>query len=245
MFALSAIAASTGQPEGEEDLSLSGRWEPPAIDGSGRPVDLHFDVEAHRYGWAGLWMRFFSAQPSFNAIAYQIIRRPAFTDSDVPRYLLHRAVVRQDHTMVAGHDITAANYSATTKSDVDAGNVTSPRVSLVLLENVVDFGVRLYVYDPNAFATDDTPRGLRLIFPSKNNEDLDDEERVYEGNSRHGGFSSRYPDVVEIYLRVLDQEGADALYRAEEIEPGESYESIVEKHGRVYRRMVRIPAADS
>lgn len=244
MFALSAIAATAPQTD-EEDKSLSDRWVNPKVQGAGRLSTLHFSVADHHYGWAGLWMRFFSSQPSFNAVGYQIIRRPAYTNSTVSRYLLHRTVVRQDHTMLAGYDITSSNYSGKTASDVDAANIASPRVSLVLLENVVDFGVRLYVYEAGFAETADTPKGLRLIFPSSNDKDLDDTERWFKGESRGGATATRYPDVVEVYLRVISDEGAELLRRSEDVEAGASYAVIVAEHAKVYRRLIRIPGSDT
>lgn len=243
MFAVSAVAsAGATLVGGEIDVEHSGRWEPVTNTEMGRPVSSHFDPMSHRYGWAGVWLRFFSAQPSVNAIAYQLIRRPAYTDSEIPRYLLHRSVVRQDYTLKAGFDITTGDYEANANSSyLNAPQVRHPQVRHAILANVVDFGVRLYVFDEGADGTDFTPDGLTLIFPEVSGSDLDLQTRIHYGKTHEGTeLSERYPDVVEVYLRVLSQRGADLLYRSEELEAGDDFETIVERHSRVYRRMIRI-----
>lgn len=243
MLAVSAISETGNDVYA---ITFSGRWEEPSNEGTGRPGTMHFDPANHRYGYAGVWLRFFTAAPSVNAVGYQIIRRPPFANSDEPRYLLHRAVVRHDNTLEAGFDITSANYNASPTSDVSAGVVESPWLTSSLLEDVVDFGVRFYVFDENFSGNDDAPAGLRLIFPSANNEDLDANEKEHIASTHsHDSLSASYPDVIEVFMRVLDDAGADALMYSEEIEAGESYESIVSRHGRVYRRMIRMPGKES
>ncbi|MBK1876531.1 PulJ/GspJ family protein [Pelagicoccus mobilis] len=250
MLAVTAIPKSV---EDGFDVSFSGRWQTESTEGTGNPVDahlrasgLHFDPENHRYGYAGVWLRFFSAAPNLNAIGYQIVRRPAFTSSSEPRYLLHRAVVRQDNTLEAGFDITSTAYNAAPSSDISAGVVESPWLTNVLLEDVVDFGIRMYVFDESFNGNDDAPKGLRLIFPSANNVDLDSNETEHLASTHaESAFSTNYPDVVEIYLRVLDDAGARSLIYSEEVEAGEPYETLIGQHGRVYRRMVRLPGKES
>lgn len=244
MFAASAISRTDSEVP---DYTFSTRWDLATIANSGRPSDLHFDAINHHYGWAGLWVRFFTSSPSMNAVGYQIIRRPAFSDSNEPRYLLHRVVVRQDNTIAAGFGIASGNYSGTATSEVGAAAIEQPWVSSVFLEDVVDFGLRLYVFDPSIDASEDSPEGLRLIFPSSDDATLDSTEHEHLASTwmvTDDDYSVRYPDVVEVFIRVLDDVGSDLLYRAQEIEAGESYEEIVEKHSRVYRRMIRLPGRE-
>lgn len=246
MFAVSAIS-KTGNDS--YNYSFSGRWEDVSIEGAGRPEGWHFDPDEHRYGWAGSWLRFFSAAPSINAVGYQIVRRSAFSDSEMPLYLLHRAVVRHDKTLEAGFDITrieedgeSAGYGENSGNQNWAGEVTHPVLTSVLIEDVVDFGVRLYVFDEGFIGDDHSPQGLKLIFPVVSSDgSIDTTETEHIAQSWSAGMGTRYPDVVEIFLRVLDDVGSEALHQAEEVEAGRSYEGIVEEHSRVYRRMVRLP----
>ncbi len=248
MFALSAIAKDAADPY---RYDFSDRWE--GIADSARPAAWHFDPKLHRYGWAGSWLRFFTAAPSFNAVGYQLIRRPAFSDSKVDRYLLHRSIVQQDYTLDAGFDITSSRYSKDSalyeeleKTESSPYALQSPWVSSVILEDVVDFGLRLYVFDENFPGTDDSPRGLRLIFPADSNGKLSSSDKEHVADSLSGtNYASRYPEVMEVFLRVLDDVGSDLLARLEDGEDVLSYEEILEKHSRFYRRMIRLPGRES
>ncbi|MBD5779707.1 prepilin-type N-terminal cleavage/methylation domain-containing protein [Pelagicoccus sp. NFK12] len=236
MFALSAIAKGDDDPY---QVSFSNRWQD--IDESARPAEWHFDPGQHRYGWAGSWLRFFTAAPSFNAVGYQVIRRPAFGDSSVDRYLLHRSLIRQDNTIAGGFDIVNGNY----QDGTTANAIASPRLDSAILEDVVDFGLRLYVFDESMSGTDDSPRGLRLVFPADANGNLDINDKEHLGSTLTGNnFGSRYPEVAEVFLRVLDDVGADLLIRLEAGETVSDYNEIVEKHSRLYQRMVRLPGRE-
>jgi len=234
MFALSIL------PRGQRD----GNWDLAALEGSARPEDLHYDPVAHHYGWAGSWLRFFSAVPSLNAVGYKLVRRSAYADSSQPLYLLYRPVVRHDRTLDAGLDITAADYLGGASSSSDSGVIGRPWRDNLLLEDVVDFGLRLFVVDEAAPPTDYAPGGLRMIFPV-----LDGSGDIVAGVTEHLGQSfskeapdaQRYPDVVEVYIRVVDDVGAEKLLRSQEVEAGQSYETIVASHGRLYSRTIWLP----
>jgi hypothetical protein len=163
----------------------------------------------------------------------------------VPRgYLLHRAEVRpatennRPGTLEAGFNLdpTPAQptlYSqrspgSTSNNDGTAygdpfglkvpGTNTPPRnLDAVIADNVIDFGVRCYVRDPNA------PGGLRLVFPA-----ADEAGRL--GNSAAArlrgqlpsgspvtaeNFNLHFPEVIDVMIRVLTDEGAAALANVE------------------------------
>lgn len=236
MLAVSAIAKDS---DDVFKASFSNRWD--GLDESARPSSEHFDPDNHQYGWAGSWVRFFTASPSVNAVGYQVIRRSAFSNSTHPKYLLHRSLIRHDNSVTQSFDITSENYrdGNTTKA------LESPRLDGVILEDVVDFGVRLYVFDENFGGKDDSPNGLRLIFPSDAGGDLSATDKEHLASVLSGNdFGARYPDVVEILLRVLDDVGAGMLLRLEEGDTANRYEDIVAKHSRLYRRMVRLPGRE-
>lgn len=236
MFAVSAVAKES---EDAVKYDFSGRWE--QISKSARPEGDHFSPEAHQYGWAGSWLRFFTSSPSFNAVGYQLIRRKAFGDSQRRRYLLHRTLVRHDNTLVGGLDIVEGVFA-----DGNTGNaIESPRLDSILLEDVIDFGVRLYVFDDAAPVQEGVPEGLRLIFPATVLGAVDETDTEHIATDLSGSISSqRYPEVVEIFVRVLDDVGSELLHRLEEGDADLVYSDIVESHARLYRRTVRMPGRE-
>lgn len=238
MFAVSAISKTAGV--GIVDYTFSTRWV--GISKTLRPATTHFDPANVHYGWAGSWLRFFSSAPSFNAVGYQIIRRSAFSNSNEPKYILHRSVINHANTIEGGVDIVNGVYAY---GNIDYG-LSMPSLDAVLLEDVIDFGVRLYVFDPTFAGSVDSPDSLRLIFPANANS-LVDATDVEHTATRFDGtnYQVRYPDVVEVFLRVLDDAGAAALYDLEELGIGTlTYDEIVARHSKVYRRMIRLPGKE-
>lgn len=241
MFAVSAISKSDLLPQ---NASRWNRWL--GVADSARPESYHFDPASNRYGWAGAWLRFFTAAPSFNAVGYHVARRRAFDNTtSLPKYLLHRAVVDHDETLAGGFDIVNGTFDYGDEPNKTEDVLARPHLNSAILEDVVDFGVRLYIFDQTAPATPFTPDGLRLIFPVLNGGAFDEDIEEHFGSALDGTvYSSRYPEVVEVYLRVLDDVGADLLIRLEQGEAVASYEEILEKHSRLYRRMVRLPGRE-
>ena len=186
-----------------------------------------------RFGIAGAWLRFFTNKRGSNtaataaattsapvAVGYQIIRRA--TSSTSPsnqdrRYLLHRVEVRpaatsttRSGTLQAGFDITATAYQPASSSGVlanDPAEVRFPTLNSVLAENVIDFGLRMYVYVPDASGRP----VLTPIFPSSNS-DLSHNAtlppRIADSN---GEYTACFPEVVDVMVRILTDEGARLL----------------------------------
>jgi prepilin-type N-terminal cleavage/methylation domain-containing protein len=177
-----------------------------------------------RFGIAGTWLRFFSLKRGDNrtlatssaptAVAYQIIRRATSGNearSQDRRYLLHRTEVRPaaastslPGSFESGYAITASAYAPSSNSvrnADDPGAVKYPLINNVIAENVIDFGVRLYVRD--ATAAD----GLRRVFPATNT------TSSYLARSPAGlpGATEPFPEVVDVMVRVLTDEGARLL----------------------------------
>lgn len=177
-----------------------------------------------RFGIAGTWLRFFTTKRGSNAsattasapvaVGYQIVRRAtsnAALNVD-RRYLLHRTEVRPTNlstarvgTLETGFDITAAAYmptrSPTGLTAGDPGEIRYPTLNSIIGENVIDFGVRFYVSDAS------TPTGLRLVFPATNT------TLAYEAKSppHVAGATDPFPEVVDVMIRVLTDEGARIL----------------------------------
>ena len=242
MFAVRALSkAERGTQESRE-------WHSVKSGNTQRLVENNFIPEEHIYGWAGSWLRFYTAAPSLNAVAYQIVRRPLYYDDKEVKYGLFRSIVRQDYTDIVGLDITAENYISVNYEDDEFTDdetkpiiIKKPHLQNLLSENVIDFGVRLYVFDEEAAPSEHNSAGLRLVYPAALGElDQTDIEHVAFTFER-SNLQDVYPDVAEIFVRVLDAEGALLLEKAENGElEGVTFEEVAEKHGHLFRRMVTV-----
>lgn len=183
-----------------------------------------------RFGIAGTWLRFFTTKRGSNvvnnasttasapvAVSYQIVRRAAGTapTNTDRRYLFHRVEVTPGNTMAAGFDITAAAYAPTSASPAPAfgtaREIRIPSLSSVVAENVIDFGLRMYVYAPNAEGVVE----LQQIFPTTNS-DLSHDAVLPPGAANAAGdYTDCFPDVVDVVVRVLTSDGARTLGKYE------------------------------
>ena len=228
----------------QDNGNASSDWE---VGPAERPSSSGYSTANHEYGWSGCWVRLFTSTPSLNAVGYQIIRSTIRDNLGTPRYMLYRnttltrdVVDNIENGLVDALDLTGSNALY----DV-GGGVANPKRSNILAVNVVDFGVRLYIYEPDP-TTDpsdvDAPEGLRLIFPADGSSRLQDpipssgEHRAstFLGNT----YSDRYPDVVEVFMRVLDENGADELSAMEERGGNAQWEEIVANNSKLYRRYI-------
>ncbi|HWA27026.1 MAG TPA: hypothetical protein VG734_15320 [Lacunisphaera sp.] len=219
---------------------------PPATDGAS-------NLPAARFGLSGAWLRFVSTNVESGGglptvVAYQIARRPVTGDpvSSNPapvRYSLYRSVVGSDDVFANGYDVTATAYGSSTNTPSSAlstayrqpRNVTNPSHANLLASNVVDFGCWLYVRDAAG--------GLRRVFPGT----AGDLSHHAVGNAN--ADDSRFPEWVDVSLRVLSEEGATLV---EAIEAGrvarpanfvtdaEWWWSVVEGNSGVYLRRIEI-----
>ncbi|MCX6951199.1 MAG: prepilin-type N-terminal cleavage/methylation domain-containing protein [Verrucomicrobia bacterium] len=180
------------------------------------------------------------------AVGYQIIRRlstPSTTNPARTGYLLHRAEVRpaasgtRPGVMESGYDITAAAYTtstATTNNGATTGDPRSIQVpgsrtnfSSVIADNVVDFGIRCYVREPTP-VTDTTttaqPDRLRVIFPAADETGALSNSATVQLRSQLPGntpadstnYNQLFPDVVDVMVRVLTDEGVRLLAQYEQ-----------------------------
>lgn len=175
------------------------------------------------------------------AVGYQIIRRFTATNptNQNTGYLLHRAEVRptaanaRPGVIESGYSITAGNY--TTASSSNNGSVTGdPRgiqvpggvrnLDAVIADNVIDFGVRCYVRDNTV------PGGLRLIFPATPAGALSNSAATNTVALRSqlpsdtlptsANYNHRFlfPDVVDVMVRILTDEGVRLIANMERIQ---------------------------
>lgn len=167
------------------------------------------------------------------AVGYQIIRR--FTSvtatNQSTAYVLHRSEARPAATgtgaaarpgvLEAGYNIRAAAYTTSTAANNNGSTAGDPRsiqvpgaartFDSVLANNVVDFGLRCYVRDATK------PAGLRLVFPAtdENGTTLSNASnaRIFSSlpsttPATAANFNQVMPDVVDVMVRILTDEGA-------------------------------------
>jgi type II secretory pathway pseudopilin PulG len=206
-----------------------------------------------RFGLSGTWLRLVTTNVESGGslptvVAYQIARRPITgdpltTNPAAVRYSLYRSVISQADTLAAGYDVTSANYaspsnnptSASSTAYREARNVMNPSHANLLGSNVVDFGCWLFARN-----SDHT---LLRIYPA----DTADQSHQALGHSTANG--SRYPEVADVMLRILSEEGAILL---EAIEAGriprpssyateaEWWWGVVEANSMVFTRRIEI-----
>ncbi|MBW7896049.1 MAG: prepilin-type N-terminal cleavage/methylation domain-containing protein [Opitutaceae bacterium] len=192
-----------------------------------------------RFGRSGIWLRMIataerSAGEKFRlprAVAYQINRRPvsgAVTDTlPAPiRYTLYRTRLKPDETFTGGYAVI--NY----------GELMTPGTDEALCDNVVDFGVWCYVRQSDGSLGDP-------VYPTDN-------KAVRYHASGASGAVNPIPDVVDVMLRVLTNNGAERL---EQMELGrvtrphefasndEWWWSVVEAESQVFTMRIEVGAA--
>lgn len=195
--------AAIHKPATTDSLRL---W--PAPDAAG----LQHLAEA-RFGLTGAWLRFFtlSAESATEAgglslpraVSYQIARRPIrgpiTAGNPVPvRYQLYRSAITASSTATGGYSITSPIYGSlgnNPSAQRTPPTIANPNSLDVLATNVIDCGVWLHVREPDG--------RLRLIFPAHSS-DLHHE--VLGGVARPD--AERMPEVADIMLRILTDEGA-------------------------------------
>jgi Tfp pilus assembly protein PilW len=232
--------SGTIKPSGSESTNLL----PPSVGG------VPSVIADARFGLSGAWLRFITtnlesksaANPGGSqpiAVSYQIARRPvsgpsASSNLATVRYTLFRSAVANDTTLTSGYDVLAAAYgssSAAFPGARSARSITNPNTADAIASNVVDFGIWLYVRN----STGD----LERIFPAT------------AGDANHAAsIFEAFPEVADVMLRVLTEEGASAI---EAIESGsgavmrptglteaEWWWAVAEAHSRVHVRRIHM-----
>lgn len=225
-----------------------------------------------RFGMAGIWLRMISHTRGSNdssqlqsfsaptAVAYQIIRYNINTSGPaIPRYGLFRSEVRPFHsssttagrsTFAVGYDVFQADYnnpSDVNSGEAEPGGIRRPDRTLVVADNVIDFGVRLWGRDSSdnlvVIFPEDPPKsgfaavaaiGTPPVAPG-----------LFPTDMTHG-----IPEVAEIFVRVLTDQGAELI---EALETGKAgvrpadyatdadwWWGIAERHSQVFTRRVQI-----
>ncbi len=218
-------------------------------------ADRWQDLADYRFGQAGVWLRFFTSQttsgsastPAPIAVAYQIVRmKPQKNSTDREmRYLLFRSVVRPAPTATNTRSVAEFGYDLTDNSvngynrptsansgNLEPGGLRTPDRSLILANNVVDFGVRFWRRNPTTgqnvllfpadsnglpdngawgFAvTMDQPNAMTATGGSANTIPFGGNLSVADFNTS-GEADVGFPDYAEVMVRILTDEGARLL----------------------------------
>jgi prepilin-type N-terminal cleavage/methylation domain-containing protein len=217
------------------------------------PAGIDAAITHARFGLSGVWLRFITSNVESSgslpvAVSYHIARRPvngtnvtASNPADV-RYSLFRSAVSVENTFAAGYDVTASAYQSTQSSapvQRAPAVLSNPHtVADALATNVIDFGVWFYVRTANG--------SLKRIFPETN---TDTSHRTSDSVAASDG--SRFPEVIDVMVRILTEEGARQIDHLERglggaIRPPEFasddqwWWGIVDAHSKVFVRRVEV-----
>ena len=200
------------------------------------------------------------------AVSYQIIRH-SLTESKTSsmRYQLFRSDVSAVNIWHAGYNLhpdklkyPGIQYYSYSSGSLDPRNPNSPRVpsaiqnpivvspdyspaSFSLAANIIDFGVRAYVMERNSFGTGK----LIQVFPTFNNGKPNEFLATSSVKDHTFGYPYHsFPDVVDLFVRVLTNKGAKLLENYEnglfQTTDEQNWWTIAEENSEVYVRRVKI-----
>jgi prepilin-type N-terminal cleavage/methylation domain-containing protein len=201
------------------------------------------------------------------AIAYQIIRYGLTSSStSSKRYHLFRSDVSAKNTFAAGYNLHPEfggyNKDAQTSS-TDPNDPLTPRVpssiinpiipegsdysanAFSLAANIIDFGVRAYVVEKNSFGTGK----LVQIFPLIDEFGMKSQGDQFLATSLtdyqvHDPLFHAFPDVIDLFVRVLTTQGARLLENFEnetfQSKDEQNWWTIAEENSEVFVRRVKI-----
>ena len=238
------------------------------------------DIADARFGVAGVWLRLITTKPDTGTnaadlsapvvVGYQIIRRNVTSSvASEQRYMLFRGEVRRTRTaggapgtFEAGYNLDPAASPSTPYMDANAtagdpGNLIRPPLGAVVADNVIDFGVRLYVGGPET---------LRLVFPAAPAEQgappvngmvtsavppSSQTEHLARSvpPDANDYYRHAFPEVAEVMVRILTDEGARlvAAFEAGRIQPpagvapADHWWNLAEAHSLVFTRRIVLP----
>mgnify|MGYP001596088227 FL=1 len=224
-----------------------------------------------RFGVGGTWLRFFTQAPELDttirnsgevrAISYQIVRYGLTgADTSRPRYQLFRSDVSAENTFDAGFSLhpVDGNYNSNNSNKLRGASIIKNPISqetqgesptsFSLASNIIDFGLRAYIYRKNSDGTS----FLKQLFPITEKMNYEEEflastHQPYRSSPSDASLNA-FPEVVDIMIRVLTSEGESAVSALEEgltpipegYEEGEYWWQLVERNSDVYTRRIKI-----
>jgi len=200
------------------------------------------------------------------AVAYQIIRHSLTgAQASSKRFQLFRSDVSAKNTFEAGYNLHPDKtkypdipYYFDYSGSLDSNDRNTPRIpssilnpivldpdysptSFSLAANIIDFGVRAYVLERNSFGTGK----LIQVFPTFNS-GQPNEFLVTSLLKDHklGFLHHSFPDVIDLFVRVLTNKGARLLENFEngmfQSNDKQNWWTIAEENSEVYVRRVKI-----
>jgi hypothetical protein len=195
------------------------------------------------------------------AVAYQIVRLPVVEGSSELRYQLFRSEVRPGHrgnpadstlrnrsTFHVGYNLLDSSNAYNSPTDVNSGvlikdgvdeggepgSIRRPDRNQVIANNVIDFGVRIKARGTILFPLSTTNIG----FAATSNDGTNGTTAAAPA-----GYSYGFPDSVEVFVRILTDEGVTQIANIEAgLTPNSAgkWWEIALAHSRVYTRRVDI-----
>jgi len=214
-------------------------------------------LEDYRFGKGGVWLRFMTAATDTNAdttvlsapraVSYQIVRLPVVAESTEFRYLLFRSEVSSANTFSSGFNLFDAAYDVPTVAPVavtDPGILRRPEITdasrgLVIANNVIDFGVRIFTRNSSGVLSS-TPNFPNIKTPTIQGfaatTDLDKASSVVA----KGLILHDFPAVVEVFVRVLTDEGVLQIDNLENGRITGTWWDIALKNSKVFTRRIEL-----
>jgi prepilin-type N-terminal cleavage/methylation domain-containing protein len=228
-----------------------------------------------RFGVAGTFLRFLTQAPELDpdisntgggrAVSYQIIRHGLTkATTSRARYQLFRSDVTTEETFLTGYNLhpTEGKYiQGSSNGSRKAGNIINPifndsdgkSTAFSLASNVIDFGIRAYFIQKNSAGEG----SLVQIFPDVNASNgggnppynyIATNNLTYISSSGKPAKYSKFPEVIDVMVRILSTEGASAISAFEEgliptpqgYSPAEFWWDIADKNSEVYIRRIRV-----
>jgi type II secretory pathway pseudopilin PulG len=223
-------------------------------------------LEDARFGRASVWLKFFTQAPDMDldsnnsggarAIGYQLIRH-GVTAAPISsqRYQLYRSDVSEKNTFERGYnlpdysenphqneDSSTLRVSSAIKLPINSDPAQTNAFSLAI--NVIEFGVRAYVVENNSSGAGN----LIQIFPY--NETNSVHAIKCKSNPQVSQGEGRFPDVIDVMIKVISNEGAKILERyengdmqkkkPEEFSNEEYWWELAEQYCETYIRRIKI-----
>ena len=216
------------------------------------PEGISPSIASARFGLSGACLRFVTTNVESGgslpvAVSYQIARRPVSGSVSTAnpaevRYCLFRSAVTAGAVIVSGTDILGPAYassSGTPAASRAPATISNPSTTDALVPNAVDFGVWFHARV--------TSGELRRLFPA----DPTDLSHAAHETTDTPDDGARYPDVIDVMVRILSERGAALLLEMENntgrtsrppafASDGEWWWSVVEANSRVYCRRVEV-----
>jgi len=249
------------------------------------------DLSEYRFGQAGVWLRFFTTPQGSNtsdlatisaprAVSYQIIRRKVGGEY---RYQLFRAEVRPgpksdgstpgNSTFDVGYDLSSTSGTINYNMGDDAvagnaGNIRRPLLSQLLANNVIDFGIRVWVKNaatgnldvvfPNsASASSTSPAYIGFSATQKSvttapSSSAEDTTTAFSSFPPGTPYVAGFPSIIEVSVRVLTDEGARVINNFESgsiqapvgLTPAAYWWQIADANSNVYTRRIEIKSRE-